>query len=107
MYPLGAVLLHARLCSVLRYGRFVRTRFLLSFVDESRAREAAAILDRRGFDVHVSGPVGTADEWSVRAVKEIPGPLVSRAMGLTELRLGWLARRLGGKYEGRDVESRK
>ncbi len=80
----------------------MRTRFRLSFVDEARAREAAAILDRRGFDASVLAPDGAADEWTVQAVAEVPGPAFSRAMGLTELRMGWLARRLGGEYEGHE-----
>ena len=44
------------------------------------------------------------EEWSVCAVKEVLGPVVSPAMGLTELRLRWLARRLGGRYEGGEEE---
>ena len=76
---------------------------VLSFVDEARAREAGAILDRRGFEVRVLGPDNDVEQWSVHALKEAAGPVISRGFGLTELRFGWLARRLGGHYEGHDV----
>jgi len=78
----------------------------LSFTEEARAREAGARLDRRGFDVRGVSPDLDAERWSVHAIKDVAGPVISRGFGLTELRLGWLARRLGGQYEGHELPSR-
>jgi hypothetical protein len=82
----------------------MRTRFRLSFDGEGPARHAAAILDGRGFDVRVLGPDSADERWSVRAARQAWVP--ARGLGLTELRLGWLARRLGGRYDGREAASR-
>ena len=83
-----------------------RATFILAFGDEPRAREAGAILDRRGFEVRVWGPDDEVERWSVHASKEA-GPVLSRGFGLTELRLGWLARRLGGRYEGHESPAQR
>ena len=74
--------------------RSPRATFILSFGEEVRAREAGATLDRRGFEVRVVGPDDEVERWSVHAVREA-GPVLSRGFALTELRLGWLARRMG------------
>ena len=85
----------------------MRTTFVLSFNEEASALAAAVILNRRAFEVRVVGPGGGIERWSVHALKDVPGPVISRGFGVIELQLGWLARRLGGRYEGHDPEWRR
>jgi hypothetical protein len=82
----------------------VRTRFFLYFEDEAPAREAGSVLDRRGFDVRVLRPDEHVEQWAVHAWKDMPGRIVSLRFRLTERWLSRLASRLGGEYDGNEVE---
>jgi hypothetical protein len=82
----------------------VRTRFILYFDDEAPADEAGSILDRRGFDVRVLHPDEHVEQWAVHALKDVPGRIVSPRLRLTERRLSRLASKLGGEYDGNEVE---
>jgi Regulator of ribonuclease activity B len=82
----------------------VRTRFFLYFDEEEPAREAGSILDRRGFEVQVLHPDEHVEQWAVLADKEMPGRVVSLRFRLTETRLSRLASKLGGEYDGNEIE---
>jgi regulator of ribonuclease activity B len=82
----------------------VRTRFFLYFDDEPPAREAGSVLERRGFDVRVLGPDEHVEQWAVHALKDMRGRILSPGFQLTERRLSRLASRLGGEYDGNEVE---
>jgi hypothetical protein len=82
----------------------MRTRFFLYFDDEASAREAGSILDRRGFDVRVLRPDEHVAQWAVHALKDMRGRIVSPGFRLTERRLSRLASKLGGEYDGNEVE---
>jgi Regulator of ribonuclease activity B len=82
----------------------VRTRFFLYFDEEAPAREAGSILDRRGFDVRVLRPDEHVEQWAVHADREMPGRVVSLRFRLTERRLSRLASKLGGEYDGNEIE---
>ena len=82
----------------------MRTCFFLYFNEEAPARDASSVLDRRGFDVRVQSPDEHLREWAVLALKDMSGRVTSLGFGLTERRLSRLASRLGGEYDGHEVE---
>jgi hypothetical protein len=82
----------------------VHTRFFLYFDEEAPAREAGSILDRRGFEVRVLRPDEHVEQWAVHADKDMPGRIVSLGFRLTERSLRRLASKLGGEYDGNEVE---